>query len=73
MSVVDMDPRAAMMRQAQEAQRKQETMQIASICTQIVVNRDKLCGEAGSAKSASIAEAAERILLSWFNGLTEEK
>lgn len=45
------------------------TVQNVQLLIQLVVNRAALCGDLGSAKSASIVDAADKLLLKWINGL----
>ena len=45
------------------------TAQNVQLLIQIVANRAVMVGDCGSAKSASIVEAADKLLLKWINGL----
>lgn len=61
--------RNAALKIAADMKEQTATVQNVQLLIQIVANRAALYGEHGSAKSASIVDAADQLLLKWINGL----
>lgn len=71
-----LDPRALRMMQEQQAINQQaQTMQVATICMNISVNREKFLSDAESPLAVKIVERADEILHDFLCGLkrTEEQ
>lgn len=61
--------RNAALKIAQDQMEQTTTAQNVQMLIQITANRNALLGEHGSAKSASLVDAADKLLLKWVNGL----